>query len=120
MRWRARAGTKSSRAPLRGCRARTARTANLRFGDLIDLGEHQGSFVFQGIFHGFVVGFGIFSGAVFEFQVAEIFVDGVAAFKKLIENGAVWSKVGGIRLNVKNKQQHRGGEAETSAEDRPI
>src|SRR6266852_7408773 len=104
MRWRARAGTKSSRAPLRGCRARTARTANLRFGDLIDLGEHQGSFVFQGVFHGFVVGFGIFSGAVFEFQVAEILVAGVAALEGLIEDGAVGSEVGGVRLNVKNEK----------------
>src|ERR1700681_104916 len=96
------------------------RTANLRFGELLNFRKNEGGLVLQGDSHGFVIAFGIFSGAVFEFEVAQIVVDGVAALEELIELCTLRREVGSVRLNVKDEEEHRGGKAEASADDGPF
>jgi len=54
-------------------------------GGLLDFGQNDGGFGFEGNSSFFVVALGKFTGAVFEFQIAQIFVDGVAALEELIE-----------------------------------
>ena len=77
--------------------------ANLRLGDLIDFRKHQGRFIFQRDFHGLEVALRVFAGAKFESQIAQIVVDAVAALQQLIESGAVRRQIGGVRLNVEDK-----------------
>src|ERR1051326_2566015 len=85
--------------------AYTARTAYLRLGDLVNLGEHHGRFIFQCGLHRFVVLFRVFPGAVLETQVSEIIVDGVASLHQMIELGTMRSEIRSIRLNVEDEQK---------------
>ena len=60
-------------------------------------------FDFERLLDFFVVGFGKFSGAVFEAQVAQIFVDRVATLHQLVELRAMRRGIGSIRTYVENK-----------------
>ncbi len=67
-------------------------------GDALDFGEHDCGFGFEALLHLLVIFFGEFAGAIFELQVAQIIVNDVAAFHKLVEMGAVRSGIGKIGL----------------------
>src|SRR5713101_7340710 len=70
--------------------------------------------------HRFVVSFRVFSGAKLEAQVAQIVIDGVASLHQLIQLRAMRREVGGVRLNVENKEQRRDGQRQASAQHRAI
>src|SRR5215469_127339 len=93
----------SSSAPGRCGRAGRTCAANLGLGDLLDFRKNEGGFILKGRFHGFVVAFGILSGAMFEFQVAQVVVNSVTSLEKLIEFCPVWSEVRGVGLNIENE-----------------
>src|ERR1051326_7963988 len=97
-----------------------ARTTYLRFGDLVNLGEHHGRFIFERGLHRFVVLFRVFPRAVLETQVSEIIVDGVASLHQMIELGTMRSEIRSIRLDVEDKQKRRDGQREASAEHRAV
>ena len=115
----ARKQSTSSSAPLGGGGTNGARAAHLGFRDLLDFGEDKSGFIFEGSFHEFVVAFGIFSGAMFEFEVAKIVVDGIAALEELIELGAVRGEIGSVRLNVKDEEERRRRLGRSKRRERP-
>ena len=116
----ARARSTSSSAPLGSGGTNRARTAHLRFGDLLDFGEDNGGFIFERSLHELVITFGIFAGAMFELEVAKIVVNRIATFEELVELGAMRSKVGRVRLNVEDEKEDGGGESEAGAEGGPV
>ena len=89
-------------------------------GDLLDFGQDQGSFVFERVFHQLVITFGIFTGAMFELEIAKIIVNHVATFKELVEFGAMRSEVGGVGVNVENEEEHGGDQGEAGTEGGPV
>jgi hypothetical protein len=92
----------------------------LGLGDLLDFRENEGGFVLERIPHCFVIAFRIFPSPVFELQVAQIVVDGIAPLKELVEFCPVRGKIGRIRLNVENEQEDGCRQAKTSAGDGPF
>jgi hypothetical protein len=81
----------------------------LGFGDLLDFGQNNSGFFFERILHQLVVAFGVFSGAMLELEIAKIIVNRIAAFKELVKLSAVRSKVGGVRVNVKDEEENGNG-----------
>jgi hypothetical protein len=81
----------------------------------VHIGEHSRGFDFKRLLDFFVVGFRIFSGAIFEAKIAEIFVDGVAALKQLIELGAMGHGI--RRLDADAEDEDQSGDGEQGAGD---
>src|SRR5580700_7834969 len=62
----------------------------------------------------FVVRFRKFSSAIFKTQVTQIFVYCVAALHQLVKFGAMWRRIGTVRLNHKYKNNCCGSEQSAS------
>jgi hypothetical protein len=73
---------------------------------LLDFGQDYSSFLFERILHQLVVTFGVFSGAMFELEVAKIIVNRVATFKELIELGAMGREIGSVWVDVEDEEKN--------------
>ena len=86
-------------------------------GDAFDFGEDESGFGFERLLHLLEVGFGVLAGAVLEFEVTEVLVEGVASLEELVELGAVRGGVGGVGVDEENEDERGGGERDAGEEN---
>src|SRR5580658_8057124 len=90
--------------------ARGPRGANWIACDSVYLIQHERGFGLERVLHLLEIGFGKFSGAMLKFQVAQVFIDRVAAFEQLVEMRTMRRGIGGIGIDPENEGHGRQGE----------
>src|SRR6185437_10395636 len=86
-------------------------------GEIVHVGDDAGGFDFKGALHFLVVFLGEFTGAMFETQIANVFVNGIASLEKLVEFRAMRGEVGGFELDGEDEPQSGERDGDTAERD---